>query len=388
MLLRMRTRPPERKCIFIVHAPLDGRADRRDDVLVAGAAAEIAGQALADLVVGRERVFPQQVGRRHQHAGRAEAALQRVMLAERLLQRVELLRCAEALDRRRSRRRRPARRTSGRRARCRRRAAPCRRRRRRARSRHACRSGRACRAGSRPAAGAARRRVDALVPLTVDADVVRAHHAARAPCGAERAARPARRPDGAGIRRRRAGRCRRLGCGAHRFDRGVRRSVVERHAPISMLRASRTQRRVGATPVMAMRACAIAPSASVSVAATAASAKSPMRRATSSNPQPVLGGRFGNTISVDDLVLGSRSTVSASTKKSRAAIVRARRSRDATRNLGVEQQRHHRQFGRRDRHATGCRRWCRGCGSPDAPHASWPRPAPADARAISGEVSS
>ena len=41
-------------------------------------------------VVGFERVFLQQVGRGHQHAGRAEAALQRVMLVERFLQRVHL----------------------------------------------------------------------------------------------------------------------------------------------------------------------------------------------------------------------------------------------------------------------------------------------------------
>jgi hypothetical protein len=36
---------------------LDDRAERADDVLVAGAAAQIARQALADLGIGRERVF-------------------------------------------------------------------------------------------------------------------------------------------------------------------------------------------------------------------------------------------------------------------------------------------------------------------------------------------
>ena len=100
MLLRMRRRPPERQCIFIARLRFaDHGADRLDDVLVAGAAAQIARQAFADLVVGRERIFLDQIGRGHQHARRAEAALQGVMLVERLLQRVQLPMRAEALDR-------------------------------------------------------------------------------------------------------------------------------------------------------------------------------------------------------------------------------------------------------------------------------------------------
>ena len=60
-----------------------------DDVLVAGAAAEVALDALADLVVGRVRVVVHQVDRGHDHPGRAEAALQAVHLVEGLLHRVQ-----------------------------------------------------------------------------------------------------------------------------------------------------------------------------------------------------------------------------------------------------------------------------------------------------------
>src|SRR5918996_5618763 len=67
-----------------------GGADRLDDVVIAGAATEIALQPLADLVLGRVRIVLQEVDRAHDHAGGAEAALQRVMLAERRLHRVQL----------------------------------------------------------------------------------------------------------------------------------------------------------------------------------------------------------------------------------------------------------------------------------------------------------
>jgi hypothetical protein len=55
---------------------------RADDVLVAGAAAQIAFQALPDLCLGRVGVLPQQVRGGHDHAGRAVPALQRVLLPE------------------------------------------------------------------------------------------------------------------------------------------------------------------------------------------------------------------------------------------------------------------------------------------------------------------
>ncbi len=57
-----------------------------DDVLVAGAAADVAADAEADLVLGRLRVLLQQPVRADDHPGRAEAALQAVHLAEAFLQ--------------------------------------------------------------------------------------------------------------------------------------------------------------------------------------------------------------------------------------------------------------------------------------------------------------
>ena len=67
-----------------------------DDVLVAGAAAEVAGDALPDFVLARLRVVSKQVGGAHNHAWRAETALQPVLLPESLLQRVERVRAPEA----------------------------------------------------------------------------------------------------------------------------------------------------------------------------------------------------------------------------------------------------------------------------------------------------
>jgi hypothetical protein len=74
---------------------------RPDDVLVAGTPAEVALDALADLVLAGVRVVLQQVDRRHDHAGRTEAALEPVHLVEGLLHRVQLaLRRGDPLDRR------------------------------------------------------------------------------------------------------------------------------------------------------------------------------------------------------------------------------------------------------------------------------------------------
>src|SRR5687767_3825534 len=63
-----------------------GRADRRDDVLVAGAAADVPFDGVADLVVGRVVVAGEQVGGGHDHPRRAEAALEAVLLPERGLE--------------------------------------------------------------------------------------------------------------------------------------------------------------------------------------------------------------------------------------------------------------------------------------------------------------
>src|SRR3954452_16870107 len=64
-------------------------ADGRDDVLVARAAADAAGDRGADLLLGGVRVGVQQRPRGHDHPRGAEAALQRVLLVEALLDRVE-----------------------------------------------------------------------------------------------------------------------------------------------------------------------------------------------------------------------------------------------------------------------------------------------------------
>src|SRR5580698_6325452 len=61
-----------------------------DDVLVAGAAAQIAGNADADVLLGRVRIVAQQLDQRGQDARRAEAALQAMIVAKRLLQRMQL----------------------------------------------------------------------------------------------------------------------------------------------------------------------------------------------------------------------------------------------------------------------------------------------------------
>src|SRR3954447_4071833 len=74
-------------------------ADRLDDVLVARAAADAAGDRRADLLLRRVRVLVQQPARGHQHARGAEAALERVLLVEALLHGVELAVGLERLDR-------------------------------------------------------------------------------------------------------------------------------------------------------------------------------------------------------------------------------------------------------------------------------------------------
>ncbi len=60
-----------------------------EDLRVAGAAAEVAGERLADLVVRRVRAAPQQIGRRDDEPGRAEAALHRACVDECLLHRMQ-----------------------------------------------------------------------------------------------------------------------------------------------------------------------------------------------------------------------------------------------------------------------------------------------------------
>src|SRR5687768_17588454 len=69
----------------LVRRVLDGI----DDVLVARAAAEVAGDRLADFSLGWLRVVVEEVDRRHDHARRAVAALEAVLFPEPFLQRVK-----------------------------------------------------------------------------------------------------------------------------------------------------------------------------------------------------------------------------------------------------------------------------------------------------------
>src|SRR5438093_815588 len=70
-----------------------------DDVLVAGAAAEVARETLADLALRWRRVVLQQRHGRHDHPRRAEPALQPVLFPEAFLQRMQATVGREALDR-------------------------------------------------------------------------------------------------------------------------------------------------------------------------------------------------------------------------------------------------------------------------------------------------
>src|SRR5262249_51619396 len=80
---------------------LRARRDGFDDVVIAGAAAQVAFQLLADgLVVEVVAFTVDHVDRGHDHAWRAEAALKTVMLAERRLHRMQFGRArGQAFDR-------------------------------------------------------------------------------------------------------------------------------------------------------------------------------------------------------------------------------------------------------------------------------------------------
>src|SRR6266851_8882865 len=67
---------------------LGGVLHRLDDVLVASASAEISLERVTDFRVGRIRVAAQQIGRGHDHAGRAVPALEAMLLPEAVLERV------------------------------------------------------------------------------------------------------------------------------------------------------------------------------------------------------------------------------------------------------------------------------------------------------------
>ena len=86
----------------LVHGDNSGRMQRGgvlhrlDDFDVAGAAANVAAERVADFVVGRPRIAPQQSGRRHDESRRAIAALRAELFVEAALHRGEV-----AVDRQR-----------------------------------------------------------------------------------------------------------------------------------------------------------------------------------------------------------------------------------------------------------------------------------------------
>src|SRR3989337_4515444 len=75
-----------------------GLADGSDDVLVAGAAADVALDGVPDRLIGGVRLAGEKVGGGHQHARRAEPALETVLLPEGLLERMEGARRGETFD--------------------------------------------------------------------------------------------------------------------------------------------------------------------------------------------------------------------------------------------------------------------------------------------------
>src|SRR5690606_11013393 len=99
LVLPSTSRHAGRRRGFVRLLHLLGRVlDRLDDVHVAGAPAEVAGDRLPDLRFRRVRVTLQQGNRRHHHARRAEAALEPVLLPEALLHRVEFAVLLKPLD--------------------------------------------------------------------------------------------------------------------------------------------------------------------------------------------------------------------------------------------------------------------------------------------------
>src|SRR3954453_5483306 len=90
-------RLPTRGSVFVIVVAIAlrprlrrGGPDGVYDVLIARAPAEIALEAMPDFVIRRIRMVGQKLLRRHDHARRAEAALQAVLVPEGLLDGVEL----------------------------------------------------------------------------------------------------------------------------------------------------------------------------------------------------------------------------------------------------------------------------------------------------------
>src|ERR671923_618302 len=83
----------------VMASPHRRLVDGLDDVLVAGAAADVALEPVPDLRLGEPvAVRAEELDTGHDHPRRAEAALERVVLPESLLQRMELAAPRKALD--------------------------------------------------------------------------------------------------------------------------------------------------------------------------------------------------------------------------------------------------------------------------------------------------
>src|SRR5947208_11545090 len=72
--------------------------NRADDVVVAGATADVAGKLAANFAFARLWMLFEQLTDAHDHAGRAEAALQRVMVLKGRLNRMQAAGRRETLD--------------------------------------------------------------------------------------------------------------------------------------------------------------------------------------------------------------------------------------------------------------------------------------------------
>jgi hypothetical protein len=80
-----------------------GVLNRFHNILIARAAAQIAGDSPTNVALGWLGILLQECVRRHQHAGSTEPALQTMLLFEAFLQRVKLPFLEESLDRKKVR---------------------------------------------------------------------------------------------------------------------------------------------------------------------------------------------------------------------------------------------------------------------------------------------
>ena len=354
----------------------DGFQQRRHDAGIAGTAADMAAQHLAQLLLGRLRIAREIVGERHQDAGRAEAALQGVIVLERLLQLVELaVGAGERFHGLAPRGPRPAWPASGRSAPPRRRSAPCSSRRRRARSRHGCRWRRANGAGNRSAACAARSRPTTLRPLSVRPirDLLVLVHAAHC------------------LRLLDHDRGEIAQDVAPQLGRGVQVLVAfELRSRASRPRPSPTcRRRARCAAPPAVPAMPPTPSRAVSLssitAATAMMAKSPCRRATSrkATPRPAIDRKAHRG---DQFVRLARGGQHVELEVLRGEHARA--ALGAQHHLAFEQRRATAEFPSSGRRARSSRRPCPCCGSGNGRRTAAPPPAAAACRRARGQASS